>query len=166
VGWSFSVELPADRAGCSGAADTLRSAARAAAAAADFLAGQAALSPVEFSGVTAQSYRTTAAALETDCRGSAADTTALADALDLYAMRINEIRRVLTHLRDHAVRAGLELTSDDLVLWPPAPTTEQDRIYQRLEATASDARIDEQAAHEAWWRAVQLLTKGPLPSRA
>lgn len=165
MSWFFSVALPADPIGCRSAARTLRATADAATAAADFLAHQATLSPSEFSGLTARSYRAAAAALETDSRGAASDTTGLAAALDAYADRIDDVRRVLERVRDDAVRAGLDVTADELVLWPPAPATEQDRTYQRLAAAAAGARTDQETAYSAWWQALQELTKGPLPSR-
>jgi hypothetical protein len=166
MAWSFSVALPADPTACGDAAATLRSAARAALAAADVLAEQAAMSSDDFSGVAAQSYRAAAAALEEDCRGSATDTGGLADALDAYASRIRAVRSELARIRAEAMRTGLGVTHDDWVPWPPAPTTEQDRTFRRLEAAAAAAHRDATSAYDAWWRAVQGLTKGPLPSRS
>lgn len=166
MGWSFSVRMPTDPAGCHDAAQTLRAAAVAATDAADFLDGQTALPPERFGGWTAQDYRAAASDLAQDSRGCAADTTALAAALDDYVARIRAVRRTLARIRDDAVRAGLTLTPDDDVWWPPAPTTEQDLAYRRLCSEATDAHTEAASAYATWWEALQELTKGPLPSRS
>lgn len=161
----FTTVLPDDPAGCHEAAATLRAAARAALAAADLLADQVALPREVFDGIAAREYRAAAAALVEDARGSAADTTALADALETYATTIAEVRDTLIRVRSDAVRAGLTVTPDGLVQWPPSVGTELDAAYRRLVATASDAQHRAAAADAAWWRAIQEHTKGPLPSR-
>jgi hypothetical protein len=162
MSWSFSVALPADPAPCHDAADTIRSVARAADGAADFLDGQAAVPHHDFSGAAADSYRSAAASLGADSRGVAGDTRALAAALDDYAARIAAVRRTLTRVREAAVAQGFEVTADDQVESVPVPGTAVDAAYRRLEATANDAHEEAASAYAAWSRAVQELTTGPL----
>lgn len=168
MGSSFSVALPADPAGCHDAALTLRTAARAATSAADELADQVAMPRDSFSGIAAQTYRDAAAATEADCRGSARDLTALADALEAYADAVGAARRVLAHVRDDVVGAGLAITPDDLVvnLFTPDPRPHRHAVFDRLAAVADAAQADVASARRAWWHAVQDHTKGELPSRA
>ncbi|MDZ5619866.1 hypothetical protein SFC88_03460 [Nocardioides sp. HM23] len=164
MSWYFSVALPADPAPCHDAAATLRAVARAAGTAADFLAGQSVLSRDAFGGAAAQSYRTAAAALRDDSTGVAADTSALAEALDGYAVRVASVRRALAAVRDDAVAHGFEVTADDQVEWVPAPGTEIDAVYRSLEDRAVRARAEADSAYADWWRAVQEHTTGPLAS--
>src|SRR5687768_7585136 len=98
MSWHFSVALPADPAPCHDAAATLRSVARAADQAAEFLAAQSVLPREDFSGATAESYRAASAALSADSAGVARDSRALADALDDYAVRVAAVRRTLTRV--------------------------------------------------------------------
>lgn len=165
MSWAFSVALPADPAGCVAAAATLRSAADAAAAAADFHAGQARVPRSAFSGCTAQAYRSAAAALHLDARSVSERTGALAVALEAYAAAIGDVRRVLARVRDDALAAGFVVTADDQVLWPPSPVADVNRRFDRLEAAAVAAHARTDAACAAWWRAVQEHTRGRLPSR-
>jgi hypothetical protein len=164
VSWYFSVALPADATDCHRAADSLRLVARRAGAAAAFLDGQASLPNESFSGLAAQSYRTASGALATDCRGTHDDTLALAAALDHCAARISAVRRTLARIRDDAVAAGLDVSSD-LVHQVPVPRTEQDATFRLLETAAAGAHAETESAYAAWWHAVQEFTKGPLPSR-
>lgn len=166
MGWYFSVALPTDPAACHSAAESLRAVARRTGDAAAFLDTQADLPREVFSGLAARSYRAASGALATDCRGSADDTLALAAALETYAARISAVRRALARIRDDAMAAGLDVSSDDLVHQVPVPRTEQDEAFRRLEAAATDAHAEAESAYAAWWQAVQEHTKGPLPSRA
>lgn len=166
MSWYFSIALPEDPSGCHQAAESLRAVADRALQAADVLDGQVALPRETFSGLAAQSYRTAASALATDCRGSADDTLALARVLEDYATRITDVRRTLTRVRDDALAAHLEVSAVDLVQQVPVPGTEQDTTFRRLEAEASAAHAEAESAYAAWWQALQEHTKGPLPSRA
>jgi hypothetical protein len=164
VSWFFSVAQPADPAPCQDAVLTLRSVARDADEAADFLAGQAVLPSEDFSGLAARSYRDASAVLGADSRGIALDARALAAALDNYAVRIAAVRRALGRVRSDAVSEGFSVTADDLVEWVPAPATDIDAAYQRLEARALHAHAEAESAYVDWWRAVQEHTTGPLAS--
>jgi hypothetical protein len=163
VSWFFSVAQPADPAPCQDAVLTLRSVARDADEAADFLAGQAVLPSEDFSGLAARSYRDASAVLGADSRGIALDARALAAALDNYAVRIAAVRRALGRVRSDAVTEGFS-AADDLVEWVPAPATDIDAAYQRLEARALHAHAEAESAYVDWWRAVQEHTTGPLAS--
>jgi len=162
VGWSFSVALPADAAPCHEAADLLRSVARAAGHAADFLDDQAGMPGEDFGGAAARSYRAASVDLGADARGVADDVHALAAALDDYADRIEGVRQELARIRDAALDAGLTITSDERVLWTPVPETPVDAAYERLDARATRAHADAGGACGSWSRAVQRLTTGPL----
>jgi hypothetical protein len=164
VSWFFSVAQPADPAPCRDAVLTLRSVARDAEEAADFLAGQAALPTEDFSGLAARSYRDASAVLCAESRGIALDARALAAALDNYAVRIAAVRRALGRVRSDAVDEGFSVTADDLVEWVPAPATDIDAAYQRLEARALRAHAEAESAYVDWWRAAQEHTTGPLAS--
>lgn len=163
MSWSFSVAQPADPGPCHDAAATLRAVADAADDATRFLGGEAAVSPEVFGGVAAERYRAASAALGTGTAGVAADTRVLAEALDTYASRIAAVRRTLERVRAEAVRAGIEVTPDDLVQQVPIPGTEQDATFHRLEASAADARADAESAYLDWRRALDEHTTTPLP---
>jgi uncharacterized protein YukE len=162
VAWHFSVALPADPGPCHDAADSLRAVARTAGHAADFLDGQSAMPAEDFTGAAARSYRAAASVLGADARGVADDVHALAAALDDYAVRIEGVRQELGRIREAALDAGLEITSDERVLLTPAPETPVDAAYERLEARATRAHAEAHSASGSWWRAVQRFTTGPL----
>lgn len=165
MSWYFSIRLPEHPTGCHQAAGSLREVARRAREAAELLDCQVALPREVFGGLAAQSYRTAAGALATDCRGSADDTLALAGALEEYAARISDVRRTLARIRDDALAADLEVSAVDLVHQVPVPGTEQGATFRRLEAAAAAAHAEAESAYAAWWWALQEHTKGPLPSR-
>lgn len=162
MGWYFSVALPDDPAPCHDAAETLRSVARAARRAADFLDGQGALPREDFGGLAARSYRDASAALGADSRGVADDTHGLAVALDDYAARIAAVRRTLAGVRDDAMAQGFTITPEERVESVPVAGTTANLSFQRLEARATRAHAEAEAARSDWWQAVQDLTTGPL----
>ncbi len=162
MGWYFSVALPDDPAPCHDAAETLRSVARAARLAADFLDGQGALPREDFGGLAARSYRDASAALGADSRGVADDTHGLAVALDDYAARIAAVRRTLAGIRDDALAQGFTITPQERVESVPVAGTSVNLPFQRLEARATRAHAEAEAAGADWWQAVQDLTTGPL----